>query len=129
MNIRNFYIVAIVFFYISIPVAFSIDKVIFFVKGHDKELIFEKKNTYNDPNKVKQYYDAYKKASGLIVLSSRLILLLWIAILIFSFVMIKKGVSVPFKLEIITSSVSSILVLITVVPILIFGKGWPPRFF
>jgi len=127
VNLKMLYVVGLVVFYTSIPIAFNIEKVIFLVSGYDKRLVFDTRDTYDDQKMIEKYYDAYKKASPAIVFCSRFILLIWIAMLIFSIVVIKKGITIPFKLDIITAIISLLLVVIIVVPILIFGKGWPPR--
>jgi hypothetical protein len=121
------YVIVLVVFYLSIPAAFAVEKLIFLARGYDRALVFEKQDTYAGGEMIEKYYDAFRKESRLIAFCSWVILALWTAMLISSIIVIRMGVAIPFKLDIITVAVSSLLLLLTVGPILIFGKGWPPR--
>jgi hypothetical protein len=106
MNLKALYIIGVVVFFVSIPVMSSLEKIIFLARGYDKELVFEKKDTYASKEMVEKYYAAFKKESRSIMFWSRLIALLWAAMLAFSIVVIVKRVAIPFKLQYITAAVS-----------------------
>lgn len=127
MNLKSYYLVSLLLFYLSVPLYFNVEKIIFLARGYDRALVFEKKDTYSDEKMIEKYYAAYRREAFLIVFCARLVLVIWAATLVFSIVVIRKGVAIPFKLDIVTAVVSSILLMVTAVPFLIFGKSWPPR--
>jgi hypothetical protein len=107
----------------------SVDKITFLARGYDKELVFEKKDTYANREMAEKYYAAFKKESRSIMFWSRLIALAWVAMLVFSIVVIVKRVSIPFRLQFIATAVCVILLAVTVLPVLIYGRSWPGRSF
>lgn len=127
MNLKSLYAIALVVFCVSIPVAMSADKVVFLVRGYDRGLVFEKKDGPSDGDMARKYYVAYRKESGSIVMLARLMAVVWGAMLVFSIVMIRRGVAMPLRLEWIVAVACVVLLAVTIGPILIFGTRWPPR--
>jgi amino acid transporter len=127
MTLKTIYMIGLVVFVISIPAASQMDRIVFLARGYDKELIWGREESYRDQKKVARYYDAYQKETAVIVFCSWLIILLWSAMLAFSLFVIWKGVGIPFRLEFVTAAACVILLLVTAVPVLLFGKRWPPR--
>lgn len=127
VNIKAAYVVLVVLFYVSIPVMPNLTEIIFWARGYDRELVFENKDAQHDEERNARYYAAYKKEAPLIVFVARSIVAIWILTLVFSVTVFRKGISFPFRLEIITGVISFLLILAVVLPIIIFGRGWPPR--
>lgn len=127
VNIKVAYIVLVVLFYVSIPIMPNLTEIIFWARGYDRELVFASKDAQQDEERNARYYDAYKKEAPLIVFVARSIIAIWILTLIFSVIVFRKGIPFPFRLEIITGVISFLLILVVVLPIIIFGRGWPPR--
>ena len=48
MNLKTLYMAVLIVFYASIPVLFTVEKIIFLARGYEKELAFEKKDAYAD---------------------------------------------------------------------------------
>ena len=126
MNLKTCYLVSLAVFYLSIPLFFNIDRVGFLIHGYDNWLVFGDHNISNDSKLSHEYYEAWDASRHVIIIGARAISFIWFVTLIFSIFVLKKAVSVPFRLELITLIVSGILVALFVLPSLIF-KGWPPR--
>jgi hypothetical protein len=119
--------IALVVFCMSVPVMSSVDKIIFFARGYDRELVLEKDDTYSKRGMAEKYYDAFRKESRSIMFWTRLIAWFWFAMLVFSIIVIIDRVSIPFKLQYIAAAACLILLVVTILPVLIFGRSWPGR--
>ena len=124
---KTVYIVLTILFYASIPVISNVPKIVFLARGHDWDLVSEKKYVMDSDERNQRYYAAYKKELPIIVFVSRFIVAMWFSVFVFSLVLLKNGVHFPFRLEAVNAGVSFLLILAVVVPIIIFGRGWPPR--
>ena len=127
MTVKKIYRVALMVFWLSIPAASHMEKIVFLARRYDKELICGKEESYRDRKNIERYYDAYQKEASLIGFWSWLMVLLWSAMLALSLFVIWKGVGMPFRLEFVTAAACVIMLLVTAVPVLLFGKRWPPR--
>lgn len=126
MNLKTFYLISVVVFYLSIPLFFYVDRIGFLIHGYDNWLVFGDHSFSHDPNLSLKYYEAWDTSRNAIIFSARAISFIWFVTLLFSVFMLKKGISIAFNLELITVIASGMLVTFFVLPSLIF-KGWPPR--
>jgi uncharacterized membrane protein YdbT with pleckstrin-like domain len=127
VNVKTLYVLAAILFYLSIPVAGNVAKLVFLARGYDRELIFKEENKHPSEEMIEKHYAAFEKEGPLIAYITRAIIGFWILTFIFSIVLIRKGISLPLKFEIVTAVASGGLIVVVVGPMLIFGKGWPPR--
>jgi len=130
MAIKILYLVIAVLFYVSVVVGLNSEKVALLAHGYDLGLVFQRYDKVNDREMIEKYYDAYEASKRTMTLILRTSMLIWALTALFSIYIVSRHTFVlPFRLEVITLVVSSIVVVVFIVlPFLIFGNkgGVPP---
>jgi len=102
MSLKALYIALGVLFYATLPLAY--------------EAHFEKLASALRPDDPE-----------LATLFARVMGAVWVVTFLASVVVLKRRVALPFRLGIVTLVLSALLLSVTLLPILLFGRGWPPR--
>lgn len=102
MSVKSLYIAVAVLFYATLPLLYE---------GN-----FEKLAVLLRPD-----------APGFATFVARLMGVVWVVTFLLSLVVLKRRVAIPWRLNLVTMVASTLVLLVTVLPILIFGRGWPPR--
>lgn len=102
MSLKMLYIAVMALFYATLPLAYeaNFEKLANLLRPDDREFV---------------------------TLCARLMVAVWVLTFVLSIVVLKRRVAIPFRLAIVTLIASALLLSVTVLPILLFGRGWPPR--
>jgi hypothetical protein len=128
-GLKALYLVAAAVFYISVPVAPIIDRVVFMVRGYDTGIVFMRRDGSADGETIARFYDARRSEARIIATSAWCIVAFWGIVFFWSLYMMRKGVVLPLRLEMVTAVLSALILVITLGPMVVFGRGWPPRAF
>jgi hypothetical protein len=112
---KNSYLVLLVVFWLSLPLAYKRDSVALVLNGYDLGLAFELSDFDDDQEKIDDYYYAYKNSFGLIraiVWSCLFVWLLTFAVSVRQ--LVTRSLVVPRYVMLSAAAVSGLLLLISI---------------